>query len=263
MSEETVTLSVKEGVAEVRFGDGRGNILTCEVLEKLREVAQQLTSTDVGVWAVVLCGRGEHFSYGASVEEHLPGRVEKMLPLFNETLRVWATVPLPVFCVVQGYCLGGGFELALAADFRIAVKGMRGGLPEITLSVFPPFAIAVLEEETSWSKALELITTGRVCEYEELRELFGWQVNSVEEGLELVHQQVSAHYRTKSRAVLRLTTGLLKQLRWQALEQKLKKAEEVYLHQLMKMADPVEGLTSFLEKRKPQWTHRSAQNMEG
>src|SRR6185503_8308761 len=88
--------------------------------------------------AIVLEAEGPHFSFGASVEEHLPEQIRGALARLGALLRRVASAPAPVIAAVRGQCLGGGLELVLACDLVVAESSAQLGTPEIRLGVFPP-----------------------------------------------------------------------------------------------------------------------------
>src|SRR5688572_20028715 len=93
-----------------------------------------------GLRAVVIAAEGRAFSAGVSIEDHLPGRVEAMLPAFHDVFRALRTLEVATVAAVHGAALGGGCELAGFCDFVIATEDATFGLPEIKLASFPPVA---------------------------------------------------------------------------------------------------------------------------
>jgi hypothetical protein len=132
-----VTTHVDEGIGRLVLDDPPLNILTRAVMAELRERLAALALRN-DLRALIVSARGRHFSAGASVEEHLPGVVETMIPEFMETVSALHRFPAPVVVAVQGRCLGGALELALAGDLVLAGESAVLGVPEIQLGVFPP-----------------------------------------------------------------------------------------------------------------------------
>ena len=87
---------------------------------------------------VVLRGAGGNFSFGASVEEHRKDQAPAMLAGFHRFIRRLSAYPVPTAALVEGNCLGGGFEVAICCHFLLATAGARFACPEIKLGVFPP-----------------------------------------------------------------------------------------------------------------------------
>ena len=114
------------------------NALSTSVEEGL---AAALTSAEVrSSAAVVLTGEGRAFSAGADVNEMREQSVAAILAYYRETGEVYervAALPMPAIAAIHGYCLGGGFELALACDFRVADETAVFGLPEVGIGIVP------------------------------------------------------------------------------------------------------------------------------
>ncbi len=135
-------------LVEVR-GEGRVCLLTLRREEKLnalsseleRELGEALAGDEVRSSAcVVLTGAGRAFSAGADVSEFRDRDPESVIAYYRETGDVYeriAALPQPTLAAIHGYCLGGGLELALAADFRIADETAVFGFPEVSLGILP------------------------------------------------------------------------------------------------------------------------------
>lgn len=106
-----------------------------------RALAEALAHDEVrGAACVVLTGSGRAFSAGADVDELRERTAEAVLEYYETTGRVYerlAALPQPTFSAIGGYCLGGGLELALATDFRIADETAVFGFPEVGLGILP------------------------------------------------------------------------------------------------------------------------------
>jgi len=120
-----------------------GNILDTATLSALnRRLAAEGRAP--ALKAIVIEGAGAHFSYGVSIEEHRPGRVEAMLAAFHALFRTLHRLDRVLLAVVRGQCLGGGLELASFCHRVFAHPRARLGQPEIALGVFPPVASIIL-----------------------------------------------------------------------------------------------------------------------
>jgi cyclohexa-1,5-dienecarbonyl-CoA hydratase len=231
-----------------------GNVLDTEMTASLRRMlAREARQPDVKV--IVFHGQGAHFSYGASIEEHLPGKVENLLPAFHGLFRDLMDVALPTVAVVRGRCLGGGLELASFCNWMFASPDAKLGVPEITLGVFPPLASLVLPQRIGRPLAEDLCLTGRIVDAEE-----SFEMNLVdhltEEPEDAARQWIERHLLGKSAVALHFTTRALR-MPWRAgLLRDLDEVERLYLQELNEREDPREGLRSFMEKRKPQWKNR-------
>ena len=106
-------------------------------------------------------GAGADFSFGASIPEHAPGEIERVLPEAHALILALLDLPIVTAALVRGRCLGGGFEIALACDFIFAEESASFGLPEIALGVFPPAAAALLPPRVGTARATSAIVTGQ------------------------------------------------------------------------------------------------------
>ena len=122
-------------------------------------LAEHLPRADLR--GVIVDAEGPQFSFGASVEEHLPANCAAMLAALHALLLRLLASPVPVLFAVRGQCLGGGLELALAGTLIFAAPDARFGQPEIRLGVFAPFASAVLPERIPRAAAEEMLLSGR------------------------------------------------------------------------------------------------------
>ncbi|MCH7667988.1 MAG: enoyl-CoA hydratase/isomerase family protein [Acidobacteria bacterium] len=200
--------------------------------------------------ALVLRGAGKNFSFGASVEEHLPDKAPQMLAALGGVVRALVGFPYPTIAGVQGACLGGGLELALACGIVIAERSATLACPEIQLGVLPPAATALLTGRA----AEDVILTGRNLTPKEARRL--GIVNVIAKTGELdavIETFVQQHFALRSASSLRLATKALRASRVVEFEQRLDAAEQVYLEELLSTHDGVEGIEAFIEKRPPVW----------
>lgn len=146
---ETIELEIKEGVAQLTLNRPRVlNAINREMMAELTQVCEELDENEeVGV--VVLRGAGRAFCAGADMkwsEEMTPkDRVESNRIGQRAFARIESMMK-PMVAAVHGYALGGGLELALAADFIVCSDDAKLGLPEITLSAKPPYRPKITEE---------------------------------------------------------------------------------------------------------------------
>lgn len=250
-----VDVKTEGGVAQVVLNNPPLNILTREMMAELRQQLETLQSTDT-LRALVLRAEGKHFSAGADVSEHLPPDYEAMIPEFIDTIVALDRFPLPIVAAVRGRCLGGGFELVQPVDFIVAGAGASFGQPEIALGVIPPAACALLPRLCSPAVAAEIALTGDAIDSRRAAGIgLVWKVvedDMVEEEALNLASRMARH----SAAALRLAKKALRQTDAANRAQALAAAGELYVNELMKTADAMEGLTAFLEKRTAEWKHR-------
>ncbi len=231
------------------------NILTRAVLAGLRRELAALAEQP-GLRVLLLRSEGKHFSAGASVEEHLPPVCDAMIREFGETVLALRDFPLPVVAAVRGRCLGGGFELVQAADLVVAADDAVFGQPEIALGVFPPAACALLPGRVGAARAAELIFTGESLTAADAeaagivrRVVPGACLEDAATGLA---RQIARH----SGAALRACKRALREAAGAPPRVGVERASRLYLDELMRTSDALEGLRAFLEKRRPEWSDR-------
>lgn len=249
-----IQTSFEDGLGRVVLSNPPVNILTRDLMANLRQELATL-SAERSLRALLLSAEGKHFSAGADVGEHLPPTFEEMIPEFIDTVAAIDTFPLPVVAVVQGKCLGGGFELAMAADMIVAGEGASFGQPEIILGVLPPAACALLPYMCPTGVAAELVYTGEAFSAEEAQRagLIRRVVPDAE--LESAALELAGTMTRHSGAALRIAKRMLRGGRQAARAAALSRAGDMYVDALMDTKDAVEGLQAFLEKRRPTWSH--------
>jgi len=250
----TVATAVDDGIGHVVLNDPPLNILTSGLLQEFRDGLEELASQDE-LRVLLLRANGKHFSAGASVEEHLPDRVGEMIPEFMETVRALQHFPLPVVAAVHGRCLGGAFELVMAADLIVAGESALLGVPEIQLGVFPPAACVQLPRCGARQLAAELIYTGDPQRAASLAEVGLIRRVVPDEDLLQEASALAQRIARGSAAALRVTKRALLAVS-PATDDAMGRVSRIYLEELMATSDAVEGLTSFVEKRSPEWSHR-------
>lgn len=162
MSDDVVLLERRDdGVAVVTLNNGKVNALSGAVVARLHEIANELTSNPPG--AVVVTGGDRIFAAGADISEFGgPDEAVGITARIHAALDALAAVPRFVIAAVSGYALGGGCELALACDYRIASERAVFGQPEILLGTIPGGGgTQRLARLVGPSKAKEICITGR------------------------------------------------------------------------------------------------------
>ncbi|MEU4348603.1 enoyl-CoA hydratase-related protein [Streptomyces sp. NPDC023838] len=170
----TVTLEVSEGVGTLRLDRPPMNALDIAIQDRLRELAEEATRRD-DVRAVVIYGGEKVFAAGADIKEMQAMDHAAMVVrsrALQESFTAVARIPKPVVAAVTGYALGGGCELALCADIRIAADNAKLGQPEILLGLIPGAGgTQRLARLIGPAKAKDLIFTGRMVRADEALEL--------------------------------------------------------------------------------------------
>jgi cyclohexa-1,5-dienecarbonyl-CoA hydratase len=243
-----------DGVGRLTLDHPPLNILTRAILTEYRTHLARAAG-EAALRVVVLEAAGQHFSAGADVSEHLPGQWEALIPEFLATIAQLDAFPVPVIAAVQGRCLGGGFEFVLSADVVVAADDVAFGQPEIVLGVTPPAACALLPDHLSASAAAALIYGGDpITADDALRLGLVWQVVPHDD-LAFTAQALAARMARHSSAALRAAKAALKGDRLADRQRRLALAGAHYADDVMRTHDAVEGLTAFLAKRRPVWSH--------
>ncbi len=240
--------------ARIVIDEGRGNVLGLGALEHLRELVRSLSS-ERALRAVLLDASGEHFSFGASVVDHLPDKVGAMLAALHGLARELLALDTPLLAAVRGRCLGGGLELALLAERIVVAPGSLLGQPELSLGVFAPLGSLLLPRAVGTRRASELLLSGRTLGVDEALR-WGLVTEVAQDPLETLSAWYREHLASKSAASLRIAMRAARRAWLPRLLEELADLERVYLEELAPTHDAQEGLRAFLEKRAPRWEDR-------
>jgi cyclohexa-1,5-dienecarbonyl-CoA hydratase len=250
----TVTPLDEGAIWRVTFGGGKGNILDAATMAALDRVFVDARAARA-LTAIVLEGAGTHFSFGASVQEHLPGEVAGMLAGFRRLLLDLLDSHTIVLAAVRGQCLGGGLELASLAHRIFASPEAKLGQPEIVLGVFAPVASIVLPHRLGRAHGEDLCLTGRTVGASEARDM--GLVDEIVTGdpADAAIAWARMHLAARSASSLRMAVRAVRADMTERIRADLPRLEALYLEDLMKTHDAVEGLEAFLAKRPPTWRH--------
>jgi cyclohexa-1,5-dienecarbonyl-CoA hydratase len=237
----------------VTFGKSPGNILDGEIMTALTAVFLDARNA-APLKAIVIQGAGPHFSFGASVQEHLPDRVAPMLAEFRELLLAVLESSRVVVAAIRGQCLGGGLELATLAHRIVAHQEATLGQPEISLGVFAPAASILLPMRIARARAEALCLTGASIRATEALAIGLVDDVTPDDPAEVALAWVRTHFSDKSASSLRLAVTAVRADLVEAVTQRLPAMERLYLDELMRTSDAQEGLRAFLEKRPPRWS---------
>ena len=248
-----LTVEISSPAARIGLRHAPLNVIDIPMMEELAQALADVEGrSDISF--VVLSGEGRAFSAGVDVETHTPDKVEAMLLKFHRVIRALVASKKVTIAVVQGHCLGGGAEMAMACDIVYTTDSAEWGFPEIRLGCYPPVACAVLAALVGQKRAVELILTGRTVNGVEAAEI-GLATRSVpEENLASTVDECVRELRKLSPAALAVTKKAV--YAWDSIhfDKGLLRSEKIYLEELMKTADAQEGIRAFLEKREPKWT---------
>ncbi len=250
-------LEQEETLLRIRLSVPKANIIDAAMVVELAKVFDQqkqayAEAAQTKIRAILLDAEGPHFSFGASVEEHLPGKCAAMLKGFHALLLQMLSVHVPILVVIRGQCLGGGLELACAGSQLFASPEAKLGQPEIVLGVIAPAASCLLPLRVGQAHAEDLLLSGRSLDAAEAKENGLIQVIAEDPEASAL-KYFETHLKTKSTDSLSFALQASRKGLIGEVKSKLVAVEELYLHELMKNHDAIEGLNAFLEKRSPQW----------
>ena len=161
---EFVRVEIEDGAATIRLDRPKMNVLNAQVQDELTAAAREV-STDDAVRAVILYGGERVFAAGADIKEMADmsyAQMSEHSARLQEFTTALAAIPKPVIAAISGYALGGGLEVALTADFRVAGESAKLGQPEIQLGIIPGAGgTQRLTRLIGPAKAKDLIFSGR------------------------------------------------------------------------------------------------------
>ena len=262
MTDALVQARVDDGVAVLTLTDPPANCYSYDMLRAL-DAAVLDARMDESVHVIVLTGAGgKFFCAGADIR-----MLESVTPAFkyafclhaNETLQRLEQTPKLVIAAINGHCVGGGLEVAMACDLRLARKdGGKIGLPEVALGVLPGTGgTQRLLRLVGRAKALELMIEGRTFGFDEALEL--GLLTRVVEGDDFMGQVLTYARGFCPPAKAALAVGRIKRAVVSGAEIPFAEAlalERELQQQLFTSADAREGLAAYLEKRPPRFAGR-------
>jgi cyclohexa-1,5-dienecarbonyl-CoA hydratase len=249
-----VSLLRDERVLQVHLARPKANIIDGELIQALGKVLEESQRND-RLKAVLLGAEGAHFSFGASVEEHLPDQCAAMLEGFHRLILHLAGNPVPVLVAVRGQCLGGGLELAMAGHLIFAAPDTQMGQPEIKLGVFAPAASCLLPLRIGRMPAEDMLLSGRSLSAGDALQV-GLVTAIAEDPDAAALEYYDTHLAPLSASSLRVAVRAARAAFTAELRKRLAEVETLYLRELMSTHDAVEGLDAFLERRPPEWKDR-------
>lgn len=232
------------------------NALNSDVLDGLKRAAEDV-SQDENVHVVIVTGAGEKaFVAGADIKEMIgktPMQMRQFTMLGHQVMGMFAKMEKPTIAAVNGFALGGGCELAIACDIRLASDNAKMGVPEVSLGIFPGFGgTQRLTKLLGKGRACELVFTGKMIKAEEAERI--GLVNKVVPQAELMNEAKALATEISSKGPL--AVGLAKSAINRALEVGLDDGL-AYERELVSLAfsteDKEEGLKAFMEKRPPEF----------
>lgn len=246
----------KEGeLAIVKINRPPVNALNSEVVTEIHQLFDEL-GHDPEVKVIILTGEGKAFVAGADISEMVEFDTSGGAEFSKNGQAAFdmiENIPKPVIAAINGFALGGGCEIAMACDIRIAVEGAKIGQPEVNLGVIPGFAgTQRLPRLVGKGKAKELIFTGNMISAEEAQQI--GLVNQVvtAEVLMETAKQMAKTIASKGPGAIRAAKQVINEGVNYALSKGLELENQAFA-KLFETEDQKEGMKAFLEKRKPKW----------
>ncbi len=252
MSYQGFIVEKESGTAVVSINMPPANTYNFEVMKELDAIIEDVRlDTDVNV--IILTGNEKIFSAGADInmlKQSEPAFKAMFCLHCQETLLELERTPKIVIAALNGHCVGGGLEIAMACDLRFMRTGGQIGLPEVTLGVLPGTGgTQRLPRLIGKARALDMMITGRTISPEEAKDI--GLINDVCEGDAL---EFAKEYAATLNAGATKAIGLIKVAVQEGTEMALNNGlalERELQNRLFATEDAQEGLLAFIEKRKP------------
>jgi cyclohexa-1,5-dienecarbonyl-CoA hydratase len=238
----------------LRLDRPKANLIDAEMIAAL-DSGFSGVAENPDILAVLLDHAGPHFSFGASVEEHLPERCAAMLASLHGLIKRMLACPVPILVAIEGQCLGGGLEVAMAGHRRFVAPDAALGQPEIKLAVFAPAASCLLPRLVARQHAEDLLYSGRSMSGARALEI-GLAASADADPQAAALAYFDDHLAGLSASTLRLAVEAARGRFRDEVAADLDRVEKLYLESLMRTHDAVEGLKAFIERRPARWEHR-------
>jgi len=247
---------------------GVRNAMSLQMVAELQQVlhaAEATAGTPGAVRVVVLRGEGGHFSAGADLKdmagarlralqraEGQPDPIAEVNAAFGHLCAAYANTPLAVVAVLEGTVMGGGFGLACVADVAIASDTAAFRLPETSLGVVPAQIAPFLVERLGYSQAKRLAVTGGRLDATGALAVGLVHEATTTEGIAAALDKVLADILACAPGALAATKALMRKARFTAAADLVDEAADIF-SRAAQGAEGQEGMTAFIQKRKPQW----------
>jgi isohexenylglutaconyl-CoA hydratase len=245
------------------------NAMSLQMVAELQQVlraAEATAGTTDAVRVIVLRGAGGHFCAGADLKDMAGARMRSIQraagdpdPIaevnaeFGRLCVAYAQTPLAVVALLEGTVMGGGFGLACVADVAIASDTTNFRLPETSLGVVPAQIAPFLVERLGYSQAKRLAVTGGRLDASGALALGLVHEVTTTEGLQTAVDKVLSDILTCAPGALAATKALMQRARFAPASTLIEDAAATFA-QSAQSAEGIEGMTAFIQKRKPNWT---------
>jgi enoyl-CoA hydratase len=257
MDFRNIVVEIKDKVGIVKMNHPEAlNALNTETLHELSSAMHNLSFENDDVRVIIITGEGKAFVAGADIAEMkdmLPLEARKFAELGQRVFHFIATQEKPVIAGINGFALGGGCELALACDIRIASDKAKIGQPEVNLGVIPGFAgTQRLSRLVGMAKAKEMIFTGDMVDAQTAFSI--GLVNQVVPADQLMNVciELANKIASKGPTAIKLAKTVINRGIQADLATGSAYEKEAF-GLCFATGEPKEGMSAFLEKRKPNW----------
>lgn len=252
MDYQTILFEAKDKIARITLNKPRANIIDIQMLNEMMDAMWKVKlRKDINV--VAIDSVGDRFSTGVSLQDHLPDKVEEMLPTFGKLFRMMTWLDQPTVAIVRGFCFAGAMELVGFCDMVIASETAKFDQREIALGGFAPLAVATYNKMMGRKKLMEFILLGETLDAWQAKE-FGL-VNRVvpDEKLEEEADKVLKRLASFKLRAIKANKRAIYATDCVGFEQSITLGEYIYMNSLARTDDDFEGIRAFLERRDPVW----------
>jgi len=255
MSYEILKVNVSEGIALITISRPNNlNALNSQFFREMNHLLEEIKTRE-DIRLMVITGEGKAFVAGADIKEMMdmtPAQAREFSTVGQKTFRSLELLEIPVIAAVNGFALGGGCELAMACDFRIASANAKFGQPEVLLGLIPGYAgTQRLPRLVGLGNAMQLLMTGDpITADEALRIGLVQEVTPPEQLMDVV-MVLARKIVSRGPKAIRLVKFVVRQ----GVQMSFDNGCDL---EMDKFGDPfgnegAEGMRAFLEKRPPKW----------
>jgi len=248
-------LTQENGIARIVFNRPKHNVLNMAMMQELTAILAELNA-DAELKCVVIAAEGASWCAGVEVLDHKPELAPDMILNFDALLKQIHAMAVPTIAAVNGACLGGGMEVAIACDVVVAARSAVFGQPEIKLGFLPPYAAIRLPRLVGPSRAIEICTTGRRYSAEAMQQMGVVSEVCDDDALDKGVAKLTKEIQHASPLIIRLNKKAVNQHVGMPINEAMESVNDMFLNQLMHTEDTLEGIKSFEEKRRPEWKNR-------
>jgi cyclohexa-1,5-dienecarbonyl-CoA hydratase len=255
MEYKEILSETKDGVCRVTLNKPPLNIIGLAMMEEMLD-AVSTAGANPSVRVLLFLANGKAFSAGMDILDHSPERAPLMMDAFNRLFCAIERLDCATVAAVDGAALGGGCEVVMACDMVIASERAKFGQPEVKLGFFPPLAAVLLPGRIGSARAFEMMLGGEPMPAAQAREAGLCNRVVPVEGFGAEAAKFAGEIARHSGAVIRLCKKSARAARGRPFGEAIETARAIFVDELMKTADTLEGLAAYEGKRAPVWRDR-------